>query len=277
MSPADPGSAESLWGVRRARAVHLLGQVPHAEEILAFYVGLTEIQERIADRVPVTHWSELVRSSEDDFPWLRVKEIPLDELARPFRDFLSTIDEIGTETIRAGSQALLSGEDRDRLALGAALECWGESDGTDFHTRAFIEPVVTKLAAADSRRPMDWTEKICFVCGSAPQVAVLRDLPDALGSRSLVCSGCATEWRFRRLTCPQCGETDADKLPVHTAESIDHVRIDECMTCGRYIKLIDMRIKGDCVPVVDELASLELDLWARERGLTKLRLNVLGL
>ena len=64
MSPADPGSAGSPWSVRRARAVHLLGQVPHAEEILAFYVGLTEIQRRVADRVSVTEWLELVRSSE---------------------------------------------------------------------------------------------------------------------------------------------------------------------------------------------------------------------
>ena len=259
--------------------MHLLGQVPHAEEILAFYVGLTEIQERVAARVPVTDWLERVRSSEDDFPWLQVEDFPLGELARPFDDFLSMIDEVGTDKIRAGSRALLSGGERDRLdALGVALECWGTGDdGTDFYTRAFLEPVVTALTAADSRRPPDWTEKTCFVCGSSPQVAVLRDLADALGSRSLVCSACATEWRFRRLTCPSCGETDADKLPVHSAESIDHVRIDECTTCGHYIKSIDMRIKGDCVAVVDELASLELDLWARKRGLTKLRVNVLGL
>ena len=88
---------------------------------------------------------------------------------------------------------------------------------------------------------------------------------------------CATEWRFQRLTCPHCGETEADKLPVHTAESVAHVRVDACATCSRYIKTVDLRKRGDAVPLVDELAAVELDIWAQEQGLTKLRANVLGL
>ena len=35
--------------------------------------------------------------------------------------------------------------------------------------------------------------------------------------------------------------------------------------------------KGDAIPLVDEVATVELDLWARDRGMTKLRANVLGL
>ena len=92
-----------------------------------------------------------------------------------------------------------------------------------------------------------------------------------------MCSMCATEWRFRRLTCPHCGETEADKLPVHTAESITHVRVDACTACSRYIKTVDLRKRGDADPLVDELAAVELDIWAQEQGLTKLRTNVLGL
>ena len=146
-----------------------------------------------------------------------------------------------------------------------------------FYVRAFLEPVVTSLAAADSREAPSWTRSTCFECGARPGVAVLRDLPDALGSRTLVCSLCATEWRFTRLMCPHCGETEADQLPVHTAESVAHVRVDECRTCERYHKTVDLRRVGNAVPVVDELAAVELDLWARDRGLTKARTNVLGL
>ena len=276
------------WRVRRARAIHLLGQTPHAEEILTFYVGLTEAQESLADRVPVGDWSELVRSPEGELPRLRVEGLPLDELALPFRDFLSRLAEFGTETIKDGAQALLSGDDDHRLeplhaahsALGEKAEEDDEEERGDdfyFYARAFLEPVITAIAQADSSEPTDWTQNFCFVCGGQPQVAVIRDLPDALGSRSLVCSMCATEWRFRRLTCPHCGETDADKLPVHTAESITHVRVDACSTCSRYIKTVDLRKRGDAVPLVDELAAVELDIWAQEQGLTKLRANVLGL
>ena len=283
----------NLWSVRRARAVHLLGQTPHAEEILTFYVGLTEAQESLADRVPVSDWSGLIRSPEGEFPRLRVQKLPLDELALPFREFLSRVAEFGTETIQDGARALLSRDDDGRLEpLRAAFGAWGKAEGTVenggvdeeekgddfyFYARAFLEPVITSIAQADSSQPTDWTQNFCFVCGGPPQVAVLRDLPDALGRRSLMCSICATEWRFQRLTCPHCGETEADKLPVHTAESIAHVRVDACATCSRYIKTVDLRKNGNAVPVVDELAALELDIWAQEEGLTKLRPNVLGL
>ena len=272
----------SPWRVRRTRAVHLLGQTPHAEEILTFYVELTGAQESLADRVPVSDWSALVRSPEGEFPRLRMEGLPLDGLALPFRDFLSSLAGFGTETIKDGAQALLSQDDDRRLEpLRAAFSTWGKAEETVddfyFYARAFLEPVITAIAQANSSEPTDWTQNFCFACGGPPQVAVIRDLPDALGSRSLVCSMCATEWRFRRLTCPHCGETEADKLPVHTAESITHVRVDACSTCSRYIKTVDLRKRGDAVPLVDELAAVELDIWAQEQGLTKLRANVLGL
>ncbi len=283
----------NTWNVRRARAVHLLGHTAHAEEILTFYVQLTEAQESLADRVPVSDWSGLIQSPEGEFPRLRVAELPLDKLALPFREFLSRVAEFGTETIKSGAQTLLSRDDDHRLEpLRAAFGAWGKAEGTVenggvdeeeegdgfyFYARAFLEPVITSIAQADSSQPADWTQNFCFVCGGVPQVAVLRDLPDALGRRSLMCSMCATEWRFQRLVCPHCGETEADKLPVHTAESIAHVRVDACTTCSQYIKAVDLRKDGNAVPLVDELASVELDIWAQEQGLTKLRANVLGL
>ena len=274
------------WGDRRARAIHLLAQTPHAEEILTFYVGLTEAQESVAEGVRVADLSGLVQSVEGDFPRLRLEKLPLRTLALPFHNFLSRVADFGTETIKDGAQALLSQDDDRRLEpLRAALGAWGraaalkeaEDDDSYFYARAFLEPVVTSIAQADSSQPTDWTHDFCFSCGGPPQVAVIRDLPDAVGRRSLICSLCATEWRFRRLTCPHCGETRADKLPVHTAESIAHVRVDACTTCSRYIKTVDLRKKGDALPLVEELAALELDIWAQEQGLTKLRTNVLGL
>jgi FdhE protein len=292
-------SPENPWGVRRARAVHLLGKTPHAEEILTFYVELTEAQERVANgladgmanREPESRWSGLVRSAEGEFPRLRVERLPLDELVPLFRDFLSSVAEFGTETIKVGAPALLSLDDEGLIEpLQSALGAWGKAeeaaadhdqdedhDDFYFYARAFLEPVVTSIAQADSSQPADWTQSSCFECGGPPQVAVLRDLPDAVGHRSLICSMCATEWRFQRLTCPHCGETKADKLPLHTAESIAHVRVDACTTCTRYIKTVDLRKDGTAVPLVDELAAVELDIWAREQGLRKLRVNVLGL
>ncbi len=256
-----------------------MGETPHAEEILAFYVGLIEIQERVADRVPAERWLALVRSSDDDFPLLRIEQLPVDDLLSRFDDFLARVAGVGTAVMTARAEALLAAEVTDRRTLlGTALASdEPQDDESAFCARAFLEPLVTSLAAADSRTPQSWTQAHCFECGASPGVAVLRDLPEALGRRSLVCSLCATEWRFKRLTCAHCGETKADQLLTHTADSVAHVRIDECKSCGHYLKTVDLRIRGDAVPVVDELATVELDLWAQDRGLTKLRANVLGL
>ena len=252
---------------------------PHAEEILAFYVGLIEIQELVAGQAPVELWSTLVRSAEGDFPRLSIERLPIDELLPRFDDFLTRVVDVGTDVIAEGGRALLAVDVSDRTSvLRAALEHdEDEQAETGFCARAFLEALVTSLAATGARDMSSSSERRCFECGAPPGVAVLRDLPDALGSRSLVCSLCATEWRFTRLTCPHCGESDADQLLVHTAESVAHVRVDECRTCERYHKTVDLRVQGNASPVVDELATVELDLWARDRGLTKIRANVLGL
>ena len=118
----------NLWKDRRARAVHLLAQTAHAEEILTFYVGLTEVQESVAEGVRVADLSGLVQSVEGDFPRLRLEKLPLGPLALPFHNFLSRVAEFGTETIKDGAQALLSQDDDRRLEpLRAALAAWGRA------------------------------------------------------------------------------------------------------------------------------------------------------
>jgi FdhE protein len=116
----------------------------------------------------------------------------------------------------------------------------------------------------------------CPFCGHKPVAAVLRGEGDG-GKRSLLCSLCATEWDFRRLLCPNCGEEREPKLPVYTAQEFSHVRIEACESCRTYIKSVDLTKDGLAVPVVDELATVSLNLWAEEQGYIKLQLNLLGM
>ena len=53
--------------------------------------------------------------------------------------------------------------------------------------------------------------------------------------------------------------------------------VDACDRCHRYIKTIDLSKDGLAVPCVDDIASLSLDLWARERGYTRIKNHVLGI
>jgi len=88
---------------------------------------------------------------------------------------------------------------------------------------------------------------------------------------------CSTEWPFLRVACPNCGERDKDKLPVYTTADFGHVRVEACDRCTSYIKSIDLTRDGHAVPVVDELATVALNIWAEDRGYTKLESNLLGL
>ena len=119
-------------------------------------------------------------------------------------------------------------------------------------------------------------QPLCPFCGEKPVAAVLRPEGEG-GKRYLLCSLCLTEWEFRRLLCPNCGEEDKDKLPVYTAEEFPHVRVEACDTCHVYLKAVDLTKNGLAVPEVDELASVALDLWAAEHGYAKLQTNLFGL
>jgi FdhE protein len=118
--------------------------------------------------------------------------------------------------------------------------------------------------------------RACPTCGEKPVAAVLRPEGDG-AKRFLLCSLCFTEWEFRRLLCPNCGEEDKDKLPVYTAEEFPHIRVEACDTCKVYLKSIDLTKNGLAVPEVDELASVVLDVWATSHGYTKLQVNLFGM
>lgn len=116
-------------------------------------------------------------------------------------------------------------------------------------------------------------QSTCPFCFARPAVAVLRPEGEG-GRRTLLCGSCFTEWEFRRLLCPECGEENRDKLPVYTAAEFPHLRVDACDNCRHYIKTVDLTRDGKAVPEVDDLASLALDLWAEEHGYERLAPNL---
>jgi formate dehydrogenase accessory protein FdhE len=275
----DGSRTAGMWATRRARALRLAAEVPHAAEILTAYAALTQVQERVATEVPAERW--LAAAREPGRPLLRLDRLPLDDLLSRFRGYLVLMKGVGTEVMREQVSRLLAASSSD---LGALLaDAVSAPAAASFHVRAFLEAIATTLAATvavdlrSDAESSDMAGSHCRICGGPPVVSTLRDHPGALGARALVCGLCASEQRIPRLTCAHCGETDAERLRVHTAESVTHVRLDECRSCGRYLKCVDLRRRGDAVPLVEELATVELDLWATEQGLTKLHPNVLGL
>jgi transcription elongation factor Elf1 len=102
----------------------------------------------------------------------------------------------------------------------------------------------------------EWGRGLCPVCGAEPDLAALDR---EAGARRLLCSGCDTEWAFRRIGCPFCG---SDAVGCRTG--IGHpYRLAVCDGCGRYLKTLDEREAADALPLpVERVLSLGLDAQA---------------
>ena len=121
--------------------------------------------------------------------------------------------------------------------------------------------------------PAQAAPNLCPHCGNPPQAGCLR--PEGDGTAlSLVCSLCGNEWPFPRGHCPGC---DSDKLAFYAAEGFDHIQVQACDACRRYLHLINLAKDPEAIPEVDELAALPLDVWAREQGYVKLYPNLAGI
>lgn len=116
----------------------------------------------------------------------------------------------------------------------------------------------------------------CPRCGHAPQLGVLRPAGngDAL---FLACSLCRHEWSFRRLTCPECGETDGEKIDFFSTGGLPHVQTQACRTCLAYLHLLLPERELGMVPDIDELALLAVDIWAAGQGYHKVWPNLAGM
>jgi FdhE protein len=194
-----------------------------------------------------------------------------------FPALIELVRQSGPESLADfGAEHLQSPDSRERLLLAAWEDpVQNDSEPGRFYARALLQPYAEYLA---SRGPLaaETTEAICPFCSARPVAGVLRGEGDGM-KRWLLCSLCATEWPFRRVICPNCGEQDKDSLPVFTASDFDHVRVDACDRCKTYIKSINLTRNGHAVPVVDELATVALNIWAENQGYSKLELNLLGL
>jgi len=140
----------------------------------------------------------------------------------------------------------------------------------------FLQPYAEYLAANREATIVDGTPSTCPLCGGKPIVGILRTEGDG-AKKSLICMLCAHEWVFRRIYCPACGEEREPQMAFYSAPEISHVRVDVCDTCHTYLKNIDLTKTGLAVPIVDELATIPLDLWAAEHGYKKLQINMLGI
>jgi FdhE protein len=257
------------WDKRIRRAGDLAGRYSHASEILALYQPILEFQRTIFDSV-----QSRPRSSDVTRTPFR-QQIDVDAVAQFFSRLLSLIEQKAPAKLAAEAREIRGESPESQRQILTAFLGSDASAPHSFFARVLFQPYAELLASGIAPPPPGTAGSVCPVCGGLPQAAVLHPEGDG-GKRFLLCSFCLTEWEFRRILCPVCGEEDYQKLPRYTAEEINAVRVEACDTCHFYLKSVDMTLDGLAVPLVDEVATVPLDLWATEHGYKKTELNLMG-
>jgi FdhE protein len=217
--------------------------------------------------------------TQSKVPLLAEAKLELEtSLLRPFSEQLMRIAcRSGTPqmaTLKAALHAELDvftlfraalNQDGDRikeaaLALGADPEA--------FQAVAALMPV--PFLHACNRRwarsiVASWMEGYCSVCCAWPAFTEVRGIER---SRYLRCGRCGGQWQAHCLSCPYCGVTDHKELLSLVAEnSGSNSAIDACTRCLGYVKTFTTLQGSPPVKVIlDDLASVELDVAATEQG-----------
>jgi formate dehydrogenase accessory protein FdhE len=256
----------SPWLERRRRAAELLEAQPHAAELLRLYVALVDVW---------TDGHEVALAERPD-----PARLPAYAVERVLPRVLEATFAAGPEKLRA--DALRRFHEADLEDLVARWLAGAELSETDRYLgRASAAPLLEALsgtgmpgqaASADRRH--------CPECGGLPRLAFFGISGEALvtAPRHLLCSRCSHSWPYPRMVCAGCGNQETPGLPILAdADRFPGLRVDACDACRRYLVTVDLPKDPNAVPVVDELVALPLDLFARERGFTKITPNLMGI
>jgi hypothetical protein len=280
---------DTKWDRRVRRSNELVSSYPFSAEGLIYYARVATFQKTLYAEIH----KALAESPKISSDRPLRDELDLFLLLPRFPGFLSVIQQIAPPQLAQAAAGLAEKgptgwqhaiEDFWHGELEPAVgtegseqdDGWRESGALDrLLAWIFLQPYAEYLADDRETTIAHGTPSLCPLCGAKPIVGVLRSEGDG-AKKSLICMLCAHEWTFRRIYCPACGEQREPQMAFYSAPEIAHVRVDVCDTCHTYLKSVDLTKTGLAVPVVDELATIPLDLWAREHGYVKLQINLLG-
>jgi len=242
------------WRDRIARAGRLAETIPSASEVMRFYQALLTEQEA----------------------WCQPGELTGALIADRFPCLLDFLERKASVELAAEARAIAAGGPALWESMVHGYWAGGGGAGEDeFFARAFLAPYAEAVCAYPVG-PVPDTVTLCPCCGRRPVVSVLRQEYEG-ARRSLVCSLCSWEWKFRRILCASCREEEFDVLPVYSAAEFPHIRIETCRSCNSYLLSIDMIRDAAAVPAVDDIAALPLHIWARDQGYNRIQPNLLGM
>ncbi len=257
---------------------------PGYKEMLRFYERIKREQEKVKSSLNLCpfslrkEWKDLLK--QEGFSLIEKKDFPIDigastNLFHTLCDFGKEANPHMAQQIRNIEEGLL----KKKIDLVEILRSpFDEHLLTPAIPKLKLDKKVILFLAMESIRPSieasvdglrseveidTWLKGYCPICGSKPHLSLLKDTE---GKRFLLCSFCGYQWRIDRMTCPFCMNSKSDSLHYFFGEGEEAYRIDTCDQCRTYIKTIDTRKMDLIDPVLEDLATLHLDLLATQKG-----------
>ncbi len=272
------------WDLSIKRCEVLAVRYPFASEILSFYQRILLFQKELYKTLQNDkEIFKIIRNQEDTTgyiinPCILKKGI---EVLYPYFHQLLSITMGGPPLLAKMAQEVSYWGPMGWLDLLEGCEWIIPSPATlSFFPRVLLQPYLQVFINRESIDPahnkdFQLAENHCPFCGHRPLTGYLRPFENT-SQRFLVCSLCNGEWLYRRLFCPNCMESDREKISYFVAEECPSARLELCDTCKRYIKTIDLGKDPNAIPLVDDIATIHLDVWARQKDYKKLELNLIG-
>jgi len=264
------------------------GPVSLPQELLDFYDALLDIQQKYLAKSRELHvfsapeqwvWDEtnpLVASIKPVIDPVLARELfnqLLELLACHKPVWVDSIKKLEGMTERDFSDLIVSFLEGDRKRVSGIISRLDiQPEVAEFVVFQTFKPFLRAYAEAASLNIdiENWLENFCPVCGNRAKIAVIRGEE---GKRYLRCSHCETEWLYKLLACPNCGNNDHQTLSFLLIEETPGYRLDVCEVCKSYLKTIDAR--AGLKPNMDtsEIQTIYLDIIAHERGYSNRAVN----
>jgi len=268
----------------KKRIQQLKKKRPGYKEILNFYQKVREEQEKIKPTLKLQRihikkeWKELL--AKEGFPLLERKDFPIDIEASI--NLFQSLCQIGkdanphmAEQVKKIEEAIENKRiDRKKLLRESVEDAKAEQIANELgldkrifsffiqeSIRPSIEAGIEKIS--NELETETWLKGFCPICGSLPHLSLLKE---EVGKRSLLCSFCGYQWRIERLFCPFCNNKEQGSLHYFHGEGEETYRIELCDKCRQYIKTIDLRNIEEPDLILEDLATLHLDILASQKG-----------
>ena len=280
-------SVASLEAIEKA--VETLRKLrPAYESHLAFYKEIFLAQEKSALKTTIEPFEFpediLSRKVQDELPLIGISEFKINQKAADDLFFrLCRVALQSNEMMVESAEKILKALEKGKIVSSLLFENLLAGDDGYFKITAQdikAEKEVLAFLVYNSIKPslvmcsrqlsiyLNSKSKqgkgYCPVCGSIPGLSTL----EGEGERFLHCAFCWCKWHIKRIFCPFCENDNPKKQQYFYSREEEEYRVDTCDQCKKYIKTIDTRkMDRDLYPPLEQIATLHLDIKAKEMGL----------